>query len=77
MQLRLALGITLQATYGVQYFPTVDVTNSAFDPRASDLSRVGVDYNYATTRAMSTRNGYGIESGRSAATSGSGAHVSA
>ena len=61
VQLRLALGITLQATYGVQYFPTVNVTNSAFDPR-SVIGCIDSDYNYATDACAATRNGYGTES---------------
>jgi long-subunit fatty acid transport protein len=61
VQLRLALGITLQATYGVQYFPTVNVTDSAFDPR-SVINCIASDYDYATSACASTRNGYGIES---------------
>jgi long-subunit fatty acid transport protein len=61
VQLRLALGITLQATYGVQYFPTVDVTNSAFDPRAP-IACAASDFDYATSACATTRNGFGIES---------------
>ena len=61
VQLRLALGITLQATYGVQYFPAVDVSNSAFDPRAR-VYCIASDYDYATDACNATRNGYGIES---------------
>ncbi len=61
VQLRLALGITLQATYGVQYFPTVNVTDSAFDPR-SVINCIASDYDYATSACASTRNSYGIES---------------
>ena len=60
VQLRLA-GITLQATYGVQYFPTVNVTNSAFDPRAR-VQCIDSDFDYATDACASTRNGYGINS---------------
>lgn len=51
----------LQATYGVQYFPTVNVTDSAFDPRAR-VDCIESSYDYATPACTATRNGYGIPS---------------
>ena len=60
VQFRIA-GVTLQATYGLQYFPTVNVTNSAFDPCAW-VSCIDSDYDYASDACAATRNGYGINS---------------
>ncbi|HEY1559059.1 MAG TPA: hypothetical protein VGF94_29760 [Kofleriaceae bacterium] len=50
----------VQLTYGVQYFPTVHVANSVFDPRdAIDCAASG--YDYSTQACASTRNGYAID----------------
>lgn len=59
--LQVALHWTLTGTYGVQYFPTVNVTDSAFDPRAR-IDCSASDYDYSTAACSSTRYGYGIES---------------
>ncbi|MFT3700634.1 MAG: hypothetical protein QM831_46245 [Kofleriaceae bacterium] len=59
-QLRVGAFI-LQATYGVQYFPTVNVSDSAFDPR-NRVSCIDSGYDYATPACTATRNGYGIPS---------------
>jgi len=60
-QLRVAPGLSLQVTYGVQYFPTVNVSNSAFDPR-STIDCIASDYDYSTAACAAARNGYGIAS---------------
>ncbi|MEO6771661.1 MAG: hypothetical protein ABI467_01400 [Kofleriaceae bacterium] len=49
----------IQVGYGVQYFPTVTVTDSSFDPRAQ-LDCIASDYDYSTAACTSVRNGYGI-----------------
>ncbi len=61
-QLRLSQNLIVELTYGIQYFPTVTVTKSEYDPRdqIACLDN-GVDYN--TSVCDSQRNGYSIESG--------------
>jgi hypothetical protein len=51
--------LVLQASYGFQYFPTVNVTNSAFDPR-DQLACMDSGYDYSTAACGSVRNGYAI-----------------
>jgi hypothetical protein len=51
--------VMLQASYGLQYFPTVDVTSSAFDPR-DRLACADSGYDYSTPACESVRNGYAI-----------------
>jgi hypothetical protein len=51
--------VILQASYGLQYFPTVDVTNSTFDPRAQ-LSCEDSGFDYSTDACKAVRNGYAI-----------------
>ncbi len=51
----------LQGTYGVQYFPSVNVTQSSFDPRAR-VACIASGYDYATAACESVRDGYGIAS---------------
>jgi hypothetical protein len=51
--------VILQATYGLQYFPTVNVTDSAFDPR-SRIACIASNYDYASAACTDVRNGYGI-----------------
>ena len=51
--------LILQATYGLQYFPTVNVTDSAFDPR-SRIACIASNYDYASAACTDVRNGYGI-----------------
>ncbi len=53
--------VILQATYGLQYFPTVNVTDSAFDPR-SRIACIASNYDYASSACTDVRNGYGIAS---------------
>lgn len=60
-QLRLSRGLIAQLSYGVQYFPTVDVTQSDFDP-AFRLECMASNYDYATAACAATRNGYAIAS---------------
>lgn len=58
-QLRVTDTIILQATYGVQYFPTVHVTNSAFDPNAR-IRCIASGYDYSTPDCEAVRLGYAI-----------------
>ncbi len=51
--------VVFQLSYGVQYFPTVTVTDSAFDPRAR-IACIDSGYDYSTPQCAATRNGYGI-----------------
>ncbi|HEX7700680.1 MAG TPA: hypothetical protein VF403_08165, partial [Kofleriaceae bacterium] len=51
--------LVLQATYGLQYFPTVNVTDSAFDPR-SRIACIASNYDYASAACTDVRNGYGL-----------------
>jgi hypothetical protein len=48
-----------QLAYGLQYFPTVTVANSSFDPRAR-IDCIDSDYDYSTAACTSVRSGYGI-----------------
>jgi len=48
-----------QLAYGLQYFPTVTVTDSSFDPRTR-IDCIASDYDYSTAACTSVRNGYGI-----------------
>jgi len=57
--LRLTPIVALQLTYGLQYYPAVHVTNSAFDPR-DRLACIASGYEYATQACESTRQGYAI-----------------
>jgi hypothetical protein len=57
--LRLTPTVVLQLTYGLQYYPAVHVTNSAFDPR-DRLACIASGYDYATQVCESTRQGYAI-----------------
>jgi hypothetical protein len=59
IQYRLAPSVILQATYGVQYFPTVHVTNSAFDP-TDRISCIDSGFDYSTSACKSVRNGYAL-----------------
>ncbi len=59
-QYRLTRWLVVQATYGVQYFPTVNVKDSAYDPRAR-LNCIDSGYNYDTSGCNRVRNGYAID----------------
>lgn len=58
-QLRLPGGLIAQLSYGLQYFPTVDVSNSAFDPQLRE-DCVTSSFDYATRGCAAVRNGYAI-----------------
>jgi long-subunit fatty acid transport protein len=58
-QLRISDRLLVQATYGLQYFPKVSVTRSAFDPRAQ-IECVASGYDYSTMACEQVRLGYGI-----------------
>jgi hypothetical protein len=60
-QLRLFDRFRIQATYGIQYFPKVTVTDSAFDPNAR-IDCIASNYDYASASCTAVRNGYGIAS---------------
>ncbi|HUS33180.1 MAG TPA: hypothetical protein VMZ53_31980 [Kofleriaceae bacterium] len=49
----------LQLTYGLQYFPTVSVDNSEFDPN-SRLTCYDSGFDYSTAACNETRKGYGL-----------------
>jgi hypothetical protein len=48
-----------QVAYGLQYFPTVTVANSSFDPRTR-IDCIDSGYDYSTAACTAVRNGYGI-----------------
>lgn len=56
-QLRLAPSWTVQLSYGVQYFPSVTVTDSAFDPR-HQLDCIASNFDYTTAACAAVRGGY-------------------
>lgn len=58
VQFRLG-SFVVQSSYGLQYFPTVNVSASAFDPRAR-LACIESGFDYATAACESVRNGYAI-----------------
>lgn len=59
LQYRFGTQIVLQATYGLTYFPGVDVTDSAYDPRAQ-LACSDASFNYDTPACATVRAGYAI-----------------
>lgn len=58
-QLRLSPELSIQGTYGFQYFPGVHVSKSAFEPR-DELACMGSGYDYSTPECAAVRNGYSI-----------------
>jgi hypothetical protein len=56
LQYRFNLQWVIQLTYGLQYYPSVDVTDSAFDPRAQ-LSCYDSGYDYSTEACAAVRIG--------------------
>jgi long-subunit fatty acid transport protein len=58
-QLRVYSIVVLQASYGLQYFPTVNVTNSGFDPR-DQIACIDSGFDYATSACQAVRLGYAI-----------------
>lgn len=59
VQLRVAPQVVLQATYGLQYFPPVNVRDSAFDPQAR-LDCYDSGFDYSTPACEAVRDGYAI-----------------
>lgn len=59
LQYRFTPTLALQVSYGAQFFPRVDVTDSAFDPRAQ-LTCEDSGYDYSTDACAAVRNGYAI-----------------
>jgi long-subunit fatty acid transport protein len=60
-QWRIAESWLVLATYGLQYFPTVDVDASAFDPD-DRLACIDSGYDYTLPACASVRGGYAIAS---------------
>ena len=56
-QLRIAPGVVAQFSYGLEYFPTVSVTASAFNP-LDQLDCIDSGMNYTTAACAAVRNGY-------------------
>ena len=56
-QLRIAPGVVAQLSYGLEYFPTVSVTSSAFNP-LDQLDCIDSGMNYTTAACAAVRNGY-------------------
>jgi hypothetical protein len=60
-QFRLSRGVTAQASYGLQYFPTLHAQTSKYDPQARlDCIAQGNDYSSSACEAV--RDGYAIQS---------------
>jgi hypothetical protein len=51
--------VTLQLSYGLQYFPRVDVTSSDYEPR-SQLACEDSGFDYSTNACAEVRDGYAI-----------------
>ena len=60
-QWRTTYHVVFQLSYGVQYFPTVNARDSAFDPLAR-IACIDSGYDYSTPACRSVRNGYAIPS---------------
>ncbi|HEX2689008.1 MAG TPA: hypothetical protein VHN14_20440 [Kofleriaceae bacterium] len=58
-QWRISQLVTAQLSYGLELFPAVHVTQSAFDP-ADRLTCIASNYDYATTACEAVRRGYAI-----------------
>jgi hypothetical protein len=56
---RFTSGITLELSYGLQYFPTERAAGSAFDPTAR-VDCIASNFDYATPACGAVRNGYAI-----------------
>jgi len=63
MQLRAQKGAAwvLQLSYGLAYFPTATVTNSAYDPQHR-IDCIDSGFDYSTAACAATRNGYALPS---------------
>ena len=57
VQLRLSPELSIQGTYGFQYFPGVHVSKSAFEPR-DELACMDSGNDYSTAECAAVRNGY-------------------
>jgi len=57
-QLRVRSGL-VQLSYGLQYFPAVDVADSAFDPRFQ-LDCIDSGFDYSTRACRAVREGYAV-----------------
>ncbi|HEX8108466.1 MAG TPA: hypothetical protein VF516_12120 [Kofleriaceae bacterium] len=60
-QLRVSRGLIAQLSYGLQYFPTLQVSRSDFDPEFR-VACMQSNYDYTTAACAATRNGYAIAS---------------
>jgi hypothetical protein len=49
----------VQLSYGIAYSPTIQVQDSAFDPR-HQLDCIDTDYDYTSNGCRATRNGYAL-----------------
>lgn len=58
-QLRIASTLSVQVTYGLQYFVPVHVNNSQFNPN-SQLECIGDGFDYSSASCAAVRNGYAI-----------------
>jgi hypothetical protein len=54
-------GLTIELSYGLQYFPAVTVKDSAFNPQAQ-IDCMASGYDYATRACATVREGYAIPS---------------
>lgn len=63
MQLRAYKGAAwvLQVAYGIAYFPTATVTDSAYDPQHR-IDCIDSGFDYSTAACAATRNGYALPS---------------
>lgn len=63
MQLRAQKGAAwvLQLSYGLAYFPTTSVSNSAYDPQHR-IDCIDSGFDYSTAACAATRNGYALPS---------------
>lgn len=58
-QLRFSRAVSLQASYGLQYAPTLHAETSRFDPEAQ-VNCAASGYDHATDACAAVRDGYGI-----------------
>jgi hypothetical protein len=58
-QYRIARGLIAQLSYGLEFRPTVDVTNSEYDP-TDRLDCIDSGFDYSTTACQRVRDGYAI-----------------
>jgi hypothetical protein len=59
VQARIAPSWVFQLSYGLSYFPTVDVTETLYDPRHT-LACIESGHDYTTLACEAVRNGYGL-----------------